>query len=164
MTHPLIRAVIQNYRLNLRLAHKQLDGLSHPDSLLQLPFQGNCLNWVVGHVIQGRSELLELLGKPPIWGQPEAAVYQTGSEPITPQNAGVALPLEELLKLLEESQTRIEQTLQGLSADVLEKTIEQDGHPSTLGEMVNGYNWHETYHIGQMELLHQLAVNHNSVI
>ena len=164
MTTPLIEAVIKNYRLNLRIVRKQTAGLSHFDSLLQLPFRGNCLNWVLGHIIQGRSELLEILGKPPLWNQTDAEIYRTGSEPITPYNADTAISFEKLLENLADSQMLIEQALLECSPDDLGQLIEQDGDSSTLGEMINGYNWHETYHIGQIELLRQLAGKADSVI
>jgi hypothetical protein len=32
---------------NLGIIKAQTEGLSHADSLLQLPFRGNCLNWVL---------------------------------------------------------------------------------------------------------------------
>ena len=164
MIFPLIEAVIQNYRLNLRIVHQQTAGLSHFDSLLQLPFRGNCLNWVLGHIIQSRSELLEILGKPALWNQAEAEIYQTGSEPITPYNADTALSFEKLLEYLTHSQTQMEKALRECSPDDLGQIIEQEGDSSTLGEMINGYNWHETYHIGQIELLRQLAGKGDAVI
>lgn len=157
MKAALIEAVVQNYRFNLKLVDKQTDGMSHYDSLLQLPFKGNCLNWVVGHIIQGRSELLAILGKATLWGETEARVYQTGSEPITPYNADTALCFEKLLNLLRESQMPLEQTLEKITAEELDRAVEEGGKSSTIGELINGYCWHETYHIGQIELLCRLA-------
>ena len=40
---------------NLDVIKAQTKGLSHADSLLQLPFRGNCLNWVLGHIAGTRS-------------------------------------------------------------------------------------------------------------
>lgn len=164
MKPPLIEAVIQNYRLNLKVVSRKTKGLTHFDSLLQLPFEGNCLNWVIGHIIQGRSELLAILGNAPLWGQAEARVYQTGSEPITPYNADTALGFEKLLSLVGESQLPLEQALEKLTAEELDRVVEQGGESSMIGELVNGYCWHETYHVGQIELLRRLAGKADSVI
>ena len=40
--------------------HMQLKGLSHEDTLLQLPFRGNCMNWVVGHIVAYRHVIMRL--------------------------------------------------------------------------------------------------------
>ena len=44
-----------------------LEGLSQEDSLIAPSRGGNCINWVVGHVVTARNSMLKLLGKDPIW-------------------------------------------------------------------------------------------------
>ena len=61
----------------------QTDGLTHDDSLLQLPFRGNCLNWVIGHVLVSRENILAMMGIQGTWTEEEIARYRGGSEPIT---------------------------------------------------------------------------------
>src|SRR5262245_30389651 len=90
---------------NLGVVKAQTEGLTHADSLIQFP-RGNCLYWVIGHIVEGRDDVLEVLG------EPRAAAttverYQRGSEPVTGTEATV-LPLAQLLDLLEKSQERIE--------------------------------------------------------
>ena len=46
----------------------QLEGLTHEDSLLQVPFRGNCLNWVLGHILTYRATMLEIVGLEPFEG------------------------------------------------------------------------------------------------
>ena len=41
---------------------KQVDGLSHADSLLQPQPGGNCLNWVMGHLVVNLADILQFLG------------------------------------------------------------------------------------------------------
>jgi hypothetical protein len=65
------------FAINYRVIRRQVDGLTHEDSLLQLPFRGNCLNWVLGHIVATRNRALALLGEPPIWSEAEAARYAT---------------------------------------------------------------------------------------
>src|SRR5215467_4220807 len=46
---------------NLGVLQAQAEGLTHTDSLLQLPFRGNCLNWILGHLLDNRDVVLEAL-------------------------------------------------------------------------------------------------------
>jgi len=36
--------------------------MSQADSLIQLPFRSNCMNWIVGHILTNRYNVLRLLG------------------------------------------------------------------------------------------------------
>ena len=47
--------LIDGFGLNLRLIKLQTEGLSHADSLIQTPYNINCLNWVVGHITVNRA-------------------------------------------------------------------------------------------------------------
>ena len=42
------------YKTNHWVVTNQTDDLTHDDSLLQLPFRGNCLNWILGHILVSR--------------------------------------------------------------------------------------------------------------
>ena len=42
---------------------KQVEGLTHEDSLIQPPFRGNCLNWVLGHIADNRNTMLRFAGE-----------------------------------------------------------------------------------------------------
>ena len=44
----------QDYERNTWLILHTLEGLTHAESLLHLPFKANCLNWVLGHILAGR--------------------------------------------------------------------------------------------------------------
>jgi len=140
----------------------QTEGLTHADSLLQLPFRGNCLNWVLGHIIVGRNRVLKLLEEAPVWEESEAARYDTGSEPITGDEQ--ALPLAKLLRDLDESQQQITDALGRLPPEPLAEVVDTGRGEAPLGKTVAGLHWHETYHTGQLELLRQLAGKNDAVI
>ncbi|MGD8857921.1 MAG: hypothetical protein PVG33_16410, partial [Chloroflexota bacterium] len=117
MTHPDAQSLSQSYGSTHWLITKLVDGLSNDDSLVQPPFEANCLNWVLGHILAGRNEALSYLGAELIWDEAELARYKTGSPPIT--RADQALPLERLLRDFEESQQRIVTALESASAEAL---------------------------------------------
>src|SRR5271165_424636 len=133
------------YGLTYRVIKRQLDGVTHEESLVQLPFRGNCLNWVLGHIVVSRAETLSSLDEELPWNDTDAARYRSNSDPIT--SAEQALPLAQLLDLLEQSQTRLLAGLSRISAERLAATTD-DG---TLAEQIAFSNWHETYHVGQLE-------------
>lgn len=155
-------SLIHSMSLNLRVIRMQTDGLSHEDSVLQLPFRGNCLNWVLGHILVGRSRALKLLGESPLMDVPKLSRYESGSEPIT--TAEQALPLSELLSSLDESQDRLSAALRRISADALAEMVQAAGRESPLGQVLVGLQWHETYHTGQLELLRQLAGTDDAIV
>jgi hypothetical protein len=162
VTHPDAETLAQSYGVTQHIIKLQTGGLTHGDSLLQLPFRGNCLNWVLGHILTGRDTALELLGQSPLLMEEEASRYRRGSDPLT--SSEQALPLERLLGDLEQSQQRIESALQRISPEELDRVIEFRGSERTVGQALDGLHWHETYHAGQLELLRQLAGKNDAII
>jgi len=71
------------------LIKAQSEGLSHDDSLLQLPFRANCFNWVLGHVIVHRDIMLDLMHQSPVLSPEETAPYIIESEPLAAEGDAV---------------------------------------------------------------------------
>jgi hypothetical protein len=151
----------QSFAVTQWIIKKQADGLTHEDTVLQLPFRGNCFNWVLGHIVEHRDQVLEALGEPPILSEAETAVYKTRSEPVT--DSQKAVPLARLLSALDEGQERIAAILQHCSVDDL-AVIYNDERRQTVSDRIAGLHWHETYHVGQLELLRQLASKNDAII
>jgi hypothetical protein len=162
MTYPTSESLIQSFGATHRIIRLQTNGLTHADSLLQLPFRGNCLNWVLGHIVVGRDRVLRALGAPPVFSASETARYETGSEPISRDEQ--ALSLDKLLTDLDTSQQRTEEALKQTSPETLAKVVDAGRGERPLGEYLAGLHWHETYHTGQLEILRQLAGKNDAVI
>ena len=58
-TNDLIEALARN----VSVVKMQTQGLTHADTLIQPHFGGNCLNWVLGHIVENRDRILELIGQ-----------------------------------------------------------------------------------------------------
>jgi DinB superfamily len=146
---------------NLSVVKAQTEGLTNEDSLIQFP-NGNCLNWVIGHIVEGRDDVLEVLGEPHAAG---AVVerYQRGSEPVTCADTAV-LPLAQLLQLLERSQERIEIALSHIEPSALARKSADDSRGRSIGQRVFFLYFHETYHVGQTELFRQRAGKDDKII
>ena len=147
---------------NVALLMQQADGLSHADSLRQPPFRGNCLNWVLGHLAENRDAILQALDAEPVLGA-AASRYARESDPITGDGPGV-LPLEELLAILTRSQEALATALARTTEEDLAKEIRRGQRTITLSERIFFLYFHETYHVGQAELLRQLTGVNDKVI
>ncbi len=147
---------------NHRIIHMQLKGITQEESLLQLPFRGNCMNWVIGHILGVRGRSLELLGQPNTLNEAEQKIYDYGSEPLT--DARIADNLAGMLKRLDESCETLTRLFGGLTAQDLEREVEIWRGKVSLLEALSFRVWHEAYHVGQLELLRQLAGKNDKVI
>lgn len=146
------------FQINYRVIQRQTEGLTHDDSLLQLPFRGNCLNWVLGHIVATRNQMFALLDEAPIWSEAEATGYKTGSQPIT--SGEQAHPLEKILADFDLSQGRLIVALKRTSSQELDAIKGE----SPVGKQLASLHFHEAYHVGQTEILRQLAGTEDAVI
>lgn len=140
---------------NLAIAQMQSEGLTQEDSLRQQPTQGNCLNWVLGHIAINRDQALALLGEPPLMGE-VGARYKRESEPLIPTDEGV-LPLEDLLGWIARAQERIATALGQMDEAAFARQASGDRRQRTVGQALFFLYFHESYHVGQTELYRQLA-------
>jgi hypothetical protein len=147
-------------RRNLSVIQQQASGLTHIESVMQLPFRGNCFNWIVGHLVVHRDKMLKAMNATPQWDEAKTARYDRESLPIT--GLEDALPFETLLADLRQSQGLLEAALEALTDDVLD-AMQPDGRRTLRGRLLF-LAWHETYHLGQTELLRQLTGVNDKVI
>ncbi len=153
--------LIQQYQRDIWVIEQQVNGLSHQDSLLQLPFRSNCFNWVLGHIVVHRDKALQALGANPIFNNNQTQIYDRGSDPILDQVS--AVPLEILLKALKDSQKTLLAELADMPDKHLAALWDQENEIS-IGERLIFLQWHEAYHIGQLEILRQLAGKDDKII
>jgi hypothetical protein len=142
---------------------KQTNGLTHQESLLQPQPGGNCLNWVLGHLVINLLDILKILGGVAPSGIPDLAHYGYGSTPICGDEPGV---IE--LPVLIDAYALLTKTITDRMAQMTEADFDQQiefwqGH-SRRGYVAFFYFFHNTYHIGQLELLRNLAGRTEKVI
>lgn len=159
MTNP--QKLIPLFERTYWIIKQQTKGLTHADSVLQLPFRGNSMNWILGHVMESRNKALAVFDEPPALDAAQADRYVRDSEPVT--HAEEAVPFETLLAAIDDSQTRIVAALKQATTEDLD-VIYNEAHQFTLGDRLEFLHWHETYHVGQLEILRQLAGTDDKVI
>lgn len=152
-----IQELLDGYDHNLEILKRQTAGLTQEDSLLQLPFRANCLNWVVGHILTNRVNALKLLGAENILPGVDLSSYYKETEPITGPGKGV-LVLSELLSHLETTQKRLGSVLAEETPESLQRQVSYSGRPErTLAAWLLFLFYHDSYHLGQTEILRQAA-------
>jgi uncharacterized damage-inducible protein DinB len=135
---------------------QKTEALTHADSMKQLPFPANCMNWNIGHIVVYRDEYLGAIDGVSSASPTEFAVYGAGSAPLTDDSK--AIQLGSLLEKLEDSSARLKVALQTLSPDKLNEPYESHAG-NTLDDYLQFYIIvHEAYHLGQLEILRELAV------
>jgi hypothetical protein len=153
--------LIETIRLNSAVAGRQLREISHAEALIQPPFQANCMNWVLGHLLTGRDTMLGFMNLPRMLSAEENERYTRGSQPIdTPE---MAISLESLKERLDTSLAQITAALEARTQEELDAQV-NFGEGGPLSGVIAFLLWHETYHIGQLELLRQLAGKNDQVI
>ncbi|MCK5794471.1 MAG: DinB family protein [Anaerolineales bacterium] len=152
------------YSRNLEIINMQAEGLTHEDSLIQLPFLSNCLNWVIGHILANRCNILALLRAEDFRPDVNLDHYERESDPVLGEGEGV-LPLEELIDHLEESQIRLAAALKNETEESLQRTAPYRDRPERpLSYWLFFLYFHDSYHIGQTEILRQAAGKDDKII
>ena len=105
------------FEFTYNVTKQNADGFTHEESVRPPQRAGNCLNWVVGHLIASRHDVLQLLGQPAVWSEEELAAYARGSEP-QPDGEG-AMAWEKVLVDLDTTQDRLREGFAGLTPDRL---------------------------------------------
>lgn len=145
------QSVIEDYAFHNMLIHRFVDGITHEESVLQLPFEHNCMNWILGHIVTNRSHVLETVAAPHAWQEEVRALYHTDTPPIEPESKSVRFG--NLIKYLDESLALLRSVVENVSDEWLDETHSNYRGEKTRYAHVTGFHWHETFHVGQLEIL-----------
>lgn len=150
--------VAGQFGASMGVTMRNIDGVTHEDSLNQPQPAGNCLNWVLGHIIGARNNMLKILGERPLWEDGVAGPYQRHGEPLT--DASKALPWDRLVADYKASQEIVLRALQQMPPERLaEKApFSPTSNPNeTIGSLLWTFAFHEAYHAGQIGVLRRIA-------
>jgi len=140
-----------------RLIKGKTEGLSHADSMRQLPFPANCMNWNLGHILVYRMQYLGVIDGSSQPDPDEFAIYGAGSDPLT--DSAKAIPLETLLARLDEASATVVAALQAMPAQKLSEIFDAEKGTSVDDRLQFYMIFHESYHGGQLEILQELALS-----
>lgn len=154
MHDPVILAEV--YERNQWVIGEQTKGLTHADSLLQPEMRGNCLNYVLGHVLVHREKVMKMLSLERLTTDEQYDRYNYGADPVLEEGPGI-IPLEEMLAMLEKAANLLAERIKTLTPAELEVEVKLGESVATLGQRIEFFGWHDTYHVGQTEYLRQLS-------
>jgi len=136
-------------------AVKNLEGMTHDDSIVRPHGGGNDFNWVLGHLVAVRNALIQSLGGEAL-NDPRLTIYVRESSDDTSRR----IPLDELRAAFAESHERLVSAI-GLAGDetLSRKAPFSPGNDpnETVGTLLRKSVVHESYHIGQLGLLRHTA-------
>lgn len=135
---------------------QQTEGLSHEDSLIQPQPGGNCLNWVVGHLVWCMADMLTAVGEDLPTDLLDLSHYEYGSEPIKKQEEGV-YNLRELINHFTNLTRLFTKKLEQIDESAFDETIPFFQGPTRRGYVLFFDLYHNTLHLGQLEQLRNLA-------
>ena len=142
---------------NQYVLKSNLEGLTDAEGLVEPAVGGNPLSWILGHTLNARSEMLSILGGNPLLTTEEAAPYQRGGQP--DPVALAALPLSTLASRFHAAQEEVVSGIQALGDEALAAAAPfspAGNDHETLGTLIAGLIFHESYHLGQIGLLRRL--------
>ncbi len=135
---------------------QKTEGLTHADSMLQLPIPANCMNWILGHIMVYRMQYLGVIDGVSKPDEGEFALYGFGSEPLTDPDK--AIPLETLLARLDDLSAQVVAALEKMPESRLDEVWSEE-RGVTVDQQLHFYLvFHEAFHAGQLEPLHELAL------
>ena len=151
MPTPKAQSIIEDYAFHNFLIHRFVDGMTHEESLLQLPFEHNCMNWIFGHIVTNRSHVLETVTISHDWQDEVRTLYHTETPPIKPGSKSVQF--ETLVEYLDESLELLKSALENMGDEQLEENHSNYRGKKTRYAHLTGFHWHESFHLGQLEIL-----------
>ena len=140
-----------------------LDGVTNDDSLMGTG-EGNCINWIAGHILTARDILLESAGEGKFLTEEEKALYRSGSSAIDGDSQ--SLPIEKIKEGLSYTSGKISEVLAGVTAEKLSEPMDPSYFPvpvedANYGKFLNLLFYHEAYHTGQIGLNRRLLGKKN---
>jgi hypothetical protein len=137
---------------------RNTDGVTHTESLRIPQPTANCINWVGGHVVATRDNLLGLLGQAPVFTPAETETYKRGAPPLT--DPSKAMAWDRIVAALDMSQERLRAGLASITPEQLVAPMPADKNPfgvDSMGDMIAVFSFHDGYHVGQLGVLRRLC-------
>jgi len=150
-------SLLWNFERNASYVRSHLAGLTHADSLVQPPVTGNCINWILGHLVCYRNYAMEICGLPLVVSDAAAQRYARDSAPVLGAAADVA-EFDTLRQAYERSHEQLVAYLGAMTQAQAGEVVTAAGFTMPRAELLTSFMRHESYHAGQFELLRELAL------
>jgi hypothetical protein len=152
-----IEVLRQQARATQRVVRLNVEGISHEESLIHPQPEGNCLNWVIGHLVSAYQSIFPLLGQEPVMGEGRLKPYARHSSPL--KDSAEAVPLQELLAVFGTASERVDAGLAVLAPKKLDEPAPYsptNDPKETVRSLLASISFHQAYHAGQTGLLRRV--------
>jgi hypothetical protein len=134
------------FAINDDLVSKSLEGLTDEQLWTRPTARNNPMMWLVGHVVETRTQLMALLGEPfeTGWGQQ----FVRGA---TLRDATQYPSREDIQHVMSDVSRRLHTTLATLDDEQMNRppAVQSPG-AETVADQVAGFALHDCYHVGQI--------------
>ena len=132
------------FQLTSKALVYNLEGISDVEALKQPGGGGNCINWLVGHVIVSRDTYFMQLGRDPVLPESMRNRYVRGSQPVS--TGDDIYQLSELLQYFKKSNETFQDFFESISKKGITLSNEQI-------QDLGGIIFHDAYHVGQVAIV-----------
>lgn len=131
------------FNSNNQVIHINMKDVTHEDSLISPEKGGNCINWILGHIITSRDDVFEVLGLEKLCSKEFIGLYGRGQKNFSPEKAR---NIKELMEKLDDSLQRLQEHIPDIDFDDREEDLK---HLAFL-------SFHEAYHCGQIGIMRRI--------
>ncbi len=152
-----IEAWQSSAKMTLITLQMNVEDVTHEESLVQPQPAGNCLNWVVGHLLCIYNNALPLVKQQPLMEKSSLKQYDRGAQPVT--GAENAMHFEALVKSMEKAVTNWNEGLSNMTEKDLDapSPFSPSNNPKeTMRSLITTVSFHQAYHAGQTGVLRRI--------
>lgn len=150
--------IVSSYRLNTIILIELTKDLNDQDTSLKTG-DSNTIGWILGHIILSRGSVLKLLEEDYDKVNDEEK-YKRGSE----KNSNIKIDIKDTSAEFEKRGRQIINAIKSIDEEILSRELKYKlpNGGNTIRDAIVFSSWHETFHIGQIDLI--LAANGKSGI
>ena len=147
----MIKPILESYRFSNFIINKVLDDISNEDAVKRIRNgEGSSISWIVGHLIDYRSQSLNLLSS-----ESQREFKEIFSDASASDGSNYP-SLTELKEKWNNQHNVIESTFANISDEQLSALLKKDDavhNEKTVLSVIIFYMWHEAYHIGALGMI-----------
>jgi uncharacterized damage-inducible protein DinB len=147
--------LVQQFGAAYAVIARNIDGLSHADSLAPAAGGGNTANWILGHLVNVQNAVMRIIGAPPVWesDQLERARFD---HPI--HDTADAIDWDTLVERFNASRNAFLAALSSLTDESLAEEMPGPfGDATTRAGLLGLLATHQWYHAGQLGMARRAA-------
>lgn len=147
--------LVQQFGAIYSVVARNIEGLTHADSLAPAAGGGNTANWIFGHLVSVQNAVMQIIGAPPVWESDELERARF-DHPI--HSDAHAIDWDTLVERWNVSRDACIAALSELSDEALaEEMRDAFGNESTRARSLAGLVVHQCYHAGQLGMARRAA-------